>query len=89
MRDKYARGWLQQAVGLQDPGEALKLSLRAVSMTTMGRLCKDEMLAFEGGKYYGTALQQLRTALQSDSTVWHDETLAASLVLAVYEVGPS
>lgn len=85
----YGRGWLKQAIGLQDPGEALHLSLKAISMTRMGRISKDDRLAFQGAKVYGSALQQLRRAVQSEVTVWHNETLAAGFILALYEVSPS
>lgn len=86
VHDNYGRAWLQQAIGLQNPGEALHLSLKAMSMTTIGRQCKDDRLAFQGGVCYGRALQQLRKALQSEISVWQDETLAAGFILALYEV---
>ena len=85
-RDHCGRGWLQQAIGLQNPGDALHLSLKAISMKRLGRLCGDDRLAFQGEVCYGTALQQLRKALRSDTVIWHDETLAASFILALYEV---
>lgn len=83
------RCWLRQAVGLPNPGEALHLSLKAISMTRLGRLFEDERLAFQGGTCYGVALQQLRKALQSEVAVRQDETLAAGFILALYEVSPS
>lgn len=89
VQDGCRSGWLQQVIGLQNPGEALHLSLKAISMTTLGRLGKDDRLVLNGGTCYGSALQQLRRALQSEITVWHDETVAASLILALYEVSAS
>lgn len=80
------RCWLRQAVGLPNPGEALHLSLKAISMTRLGRLFEDERLAFQGGTCYGVALQQLRKALQSEVAVRQDETLAAGFILALYEL---
>ncbi len=89
IQDGYGRAWLQKAIGLQNPGEALHLSLKAISMTSLGRLFRDERLTFQGQKYYGRALQQLRKALQSEIVVWQDETLAAGFILALYEVRQS
>ena len=89
IQDDYGRAWLKQAIGLQNPGEALRLSLKAISMTRMGRISKDDRLLFQGGKVYGSALQQLRKALQSEVMVWHNETLAAGIILALYGVSPS
>lgn len=86
VQDGYEGGWLRQTICLQNPGEALHLSLKAISMTTLGRLYKDDRLAFQGGTCYGSALHQLRTALQSELTVWRDETLTTSFILALYEV---
>lgn len=89
VQDGYGRGWLQQAIGLQNPGEALHLSIKAMSMNRLGRSFKDGRLVFQGAQCYGSALQQLRKALQSKVTVWHDETLAAGFVLALYDVSLS
>ena len=82
----YGRSWLHQAIGLQNPGDALYLSLKALSMTRLGRLCKDEKLAFQGAIFYGRALRQLQRALQDRTIVCQDETLAAGFILALYEV---
>lgn len=86
IQDGYECGWLRQTICLQNPGEALHLSLKAISMTTLGRVYKDDSLALQGGVCYGNALQQLRKALQSEVTVWCNETLTASFILALYEV---
>ena len=82
------RGWFRQAIGLQNPGEALQMSLKAMSMTRLGRLYKDDRLAFQGATWYGKALRQLRRALKSETGVYLDETLAAGFLLALYEVSP-
>ena len=86
IQDGYEGGWLRETICLQNPGEALHLSLKAISMTTLGRLYKDDRLAFQGGTCYGGALHHLRRALQSEVTVWRNETLTASFILALYEV---
>lgn len=86
IQDGYEGSWLRQTICLQNPGEALHLSLKAISMTTLGRLYKDDRLAFQAGTCYGGALRHLRRALQSEMTVWRNETLTASFILALYEV---
>ena len=88
IQDGYGRAWLQKAIGLQNP-EALHLSLKAIAMTRLGRLFRDDRLTLQGQTCYGRALQQLRKALQSEIFVWQDETLAAGFILALYEVRQS
>lgn len=77
-QDGYEGGWLRQTMCLQEHGQALHLSLRAISMTTLGRLHQDDRLALQGQSCYGSALHQLRIAPQSEVTVWHNETLTAA-----------
>ena len=78
--------WLQQAADIRDPGETLKLSLRALSMTRLGRINGDDNMATQGKINYVFALRELQKALWDEQSMWKDETLAAGRVLVYHEV---
>ena len=78
--------WLMEAVRISQPGEALESSLRAVSISKVSRMKNDQNLAIQGRAMYGIALRQLQRAICIDELTGKDETLAACLVLALYEV---
>ena len=83
--------WLQQIISSPSPPdtEALQLSLKALTVTRLGRMNQDDRLALQGQSCYVRALQQLQKALRSDHTVGRDETFAAGYLLALYEVTDS
>ncbi|MCJ1377631.1 hypothetical protein MMC17_000726 [Xylographa soralifera] len=78
--------WLQQAADVRDPGETLKLSLRALSMTRLGRLNGDDYMTTQGKMNYVLALRELQNALWDEQSMWKDETLAAGRVLVYHEI---
>lgn len=77
--------WLAEAVRLHKPGRALEYSLHALCMTRIGKLAGDQSLVVKGGVAYGHALRELQLALSS-KRAGSDDTLAACLVLSIYEV---
>jgi hypothetical protein len=78
--------WLHEAIQLNNPGMSLKFSLHALSLTRVGRMTGHPDLVKGGNTAYGVALRTLFTALESPKLAGKDETLAACLVLAFYEV---
>ena len=79
--------WLQKALDLPDPSPALRLSLKALALTRLGWIHRDNTLTLNGRVLYGQALQETQKALYDERTMWQDETLATGNVLALYEVG--
>lgn len=84
-------GWLQQVISSPSPPDtdALQLSLKALTITRLGRMNQDDRLALQGQSCYVRALHQLQKALRSDHAVGQDETFAAGYVLALHEVSES
>ena len=78
--------WLQQSICVPNPPPALRLSLKALAMTRLGWLRKDEAFVHEGKVIYVNALRELQKALYNQNSMWQDETMAACNVLALYEV---
>lgn len=81
-------GWLQQIISSPSPPgtDALQLSLKALAVTRLGRMNKDDGMALRGQLCYVSALRHLQKALRSDHAVGRDETFAAGYVLALHEV---
>lgn len=78
--------WLQQSICIPNPSPVLRLSLRALAMTRLGWLQKDDAFVHDGRVIYGNALRELQKALYDQHSMWQDETMATSNVLALYEV---
>lgn len=78
--------WLCEAIQLGDPGIALDCSLHALCMTRAGRITGHQDLIKRGNAAYGSALRALFLALGSKELAGKDETLAACLILSIYEV---
>lgn len=78
--------WLQHSLCVPNPPPALRLSLKALAMTRLGWLRKDDAFIHEGQVIYGHALRELQKALYDQHLVWQDETMATCNVLASYEV---
>ena len=90
-KDPNARGrqpcdWLEQVLALPNPSEYLQLSLKALAMTRLGFVHRDEGLALQGNQFYGLALQAVQKALFNERTMRDDQVFAAGYVLSVYEV---
>ena len=78
--------WLQQAAFLPNPGEPLKLALKAVALSRVGWYESDQSLITEGRTTYIAALAAFQQALWSPELAQRDETLAAGRVIATYEL---
>lgn len=78
--------WLEQVIWLPNPGEALQFSIKALALTRLGFVNRDESLALQGNTYYGRALQSVQQALWRENAVANDDIFVAGYVLAVYEV---
>ncbi|CAF9925376.1 MAG: hypothetical protein ALECFALPRED_003124 [Alectoria fallacina] len=81
--------WLQQSICLPNPPPALHLSLKALAMTRLGSLHKDDSLVRGGRVVYGNALRELHKALYDKHSMWRHETMATCNVLALYELSES
>ena len=79
--------WLHASAQVASPNTPLRLSLRAVATTRIGRLSNDTILLENGIKIYCQALQELQKALWHSERMWEDETLMAAKILLLYEVG--
>jgi hypothetical protein len=80
------QAWLGEAVRLNNPGKALEYSLHALCITRVGRNGGNQALVVKGSAAYGQALKELQDALASPKLAGTDGTLAACLVLSIYEV---
>ena len=78
--------WLQQAMDLPNPSPALHLSLKALALSRMGWMYRDDTLVLHGRMMYSQSLQAIQKALYDEGTMWRDETLATGNILAWYEV---
>ena len=78
--------WLQQAAFLPNHGEALRLALRAVSLSRVGWCHNDDALVMEGRTTYTAALAAFQQALWTPELANRDETLAAGRVVTTYEL---
>jgi hypothetical protein len=81
--------WLHHVLEIPDPQPALHEALLAVSVTQCGRLNGNQALRIEGRRLYTRALHLLRLALNEALSVQHDDMLATTGVLILYEVSIS
>lgn len=85
----YPCAWLHQSICLPNPPLALRLSLKALALTRLGWLHRDDAFIRGGMVVYGNALRELQKALYDKQSMWQDETLATCNVLALYELSES
>jgi hypothetical protein len=78
--------WLWEAIRVNNPGKALEYSLRALCVSRVGRINRDQDLILKGNATYGLALKALHRSLESQELAGKDDTLAACLILSIYEV---
>ena len=71
---------------MSDRSSLLQLSLKALSMTRLGWMDGDTVLATRGRAQYGLALKNLQRALWDKTLMWQNNTLAAAYCLSIYEV---
>lgn len=81
--------WLQQSICLPNPPPALRLSLKALAMTRLGWLHRNDVFVRQGRVVYGHALRELQKMICDERSLCQDETLATCNVLAIYEVSIS
>ena len=65
---------------------ALRPALLALCLSRIGENNKDLPLVEQGIKFYGTALRQMKIALEDQQRIRSNEIIAACKLLAVYEV---
>ncbi|KAJ9365595.1 transcriptional regulator family: Fungal Specific TF [Paecilomyces variotii] len=78
--------WLALIPELASPTEALETSTLALATSKLGRLNNDPILTRESLRLYTSALRQLQKALWDPGLMYRDETLAACMALAMYEM---
>ncbi|KAI9814191.1 MAG: hypothetical protein M1827_003357 [Pycnora praestabilis] len=84
--DRVSLTWLQIAVDLPNPGEALQSAISALSIVAVGRASGDPHVLAGGISMYSKALEDHSRALQDRSLILRDETLAATMALSLYEL---
>lgn len=78
--------WLYYVMNIPHPTAVLRHSLLALSVVRFGREREDEALINKGRSTYGMALNRLQKAIYDPLAVSHEETLAATRALILYEV---
>ncbi|EAW13682.1 Zn(II)2Cys6 transcription factor [Aspergillus clavatus NRRL 1] len=78
--------WLLLLPNLPMRTKALEFSALALSCAGLGRKAKDQSLLHQSLRSYTRGLRELQAALWDQRLMHDDETLAACLVLSLYEV---
>lgn len=78
--------WTQTLASLPDHTPALATAVVAVSLSRAAKLYSDKALQMQSLEYYTTGLWDLQKALWSPDEMYLDQTLAACLLLAYYEL---
>lgn len=84
--DKEQIAWLVTAVSKPVRSTALKASIRALSITRLGRMMNDKNLVMLGKDAYSIALQEVQKALWCEEKMYDDDTVAAGKLCAEHEV---
>ena len=79
------RSWLLQALSLPTMEPALEQALLATSMAAVGRRQGQQALMYQSLQLYTSSLHELRRAVFNTDTPGNDQTLAACMVLTMYE----
>jgi hypothetical protein len=80
------RMWLLRLPELPQMIPALEFSAMALCLAKLGEVHHDQALTHESLKLYNHGLRQLQTALWDPRLMYDDQTLAACLTLAGYEL---
>lgn len=80
------RPWLLSVNSLPEPTKALEVAIMAISTARLGRLNADPFMIREGLRLYTLGLSEVQKALWDPELMYKDETLAASMALAMYEL---
>lgn len=78
--------WFATIVSRGTRSSALEASMKALTLTRLGRMTCDDSLVRLGSTAYGIALQELQKALYDKDLMWDDDTLAAGRVCVQHEV---
>ncbi|KAL9608092.1 MAG: hypothetical protein Q9167_007054 [Letrouitia subvulpina] len=78
--------WFAQLFELSSPTKAVEFSTMAVCSAKLGRLNDDRILSQESLSLYAQGLKELQKALWNNKLMHSDETLAACMALAMYEL---
>lgn len=78
--------WLQCVPGMVGSAPALEAALMALSTAQLGRAHDCMELVHESRRLYCVSLRELGKALKDKNRVYKDDTLAACVALALYEV---
>ena len=81
-----AKPWLTLLPTVPNPTKALEVASSAVCTARVGRVHGDMRLIFESRQLYAKALKVVQHALWDKSEMYKDETLAACMSLAMYEL---
>ena len=71
---------------MPDPSPCLLWAIRAISISHLGRLCKDDQIIETSRRVYGKALLKLNDAIQDPEEGYSSDTLSATLLLSFYEI---
>lgn len=78
--------WFAQLSELSSPTKAVEFSTMAVCSAKLGRIHDDKDLSQESLYLYAQGLKELQKALWNRNLMHSDETLAACMVLGMYEL---
>jgi hypothetical protein len=80
------RSWIADIPFIKTPSKALEISAYAVALARLGSHMDDQLLIQESLSLYTHGLKLLQKALWDPELMYNDETLAACMLLALYEV---
>lgn len=80
------RPWLSLVTSLPSPTRALEVAVMALSTARLGRVKNDPSMMTESLQLYTLGLSEIQKALWNPALMYKDETLAASMALAMYEL---
>jgi hypothetical protein len=81
-----ARAWMTILPSIPSPTKALETAAYAVSLARLGNTLHAPELQRESLKLYTQGLRRVQLALWDRRLMYSDETLAACMLLAIYEV---
>ena len=80
------RNWLATLAELPNQPPALAAAILAISLSQLGKSSHDPLLGKESLEHYTSGLKELQRALYDPKQMHTDETLAACLLLSMYEL---
>jgi hypothetical protein len=81
-----SRAWLTTLPAIPSPSKALETAAYAVSLARFGATLDAPSIKQEGLKLYSQGLRRTQMALEDPKSMYSDETLAACMLLGVYEI---